>query len=131
MNPTQNVQNQQTNSLQQPRSDLQAGAPDISSPNFTQDQLVAPQLRVGNSAVQPSGQSDQRTMPAPGDHSFALAWLLIPIVIAVVLFWPSRKSKSVEPEAIEVIPEPPIPVIAQKSKKKTKSKSTKRKKSKK
>ncbi len=127
MDTTGTLQDQQPTAIQQPRNDLQPTSPSTSSQNFTQDQLVAPQLRVGNQTVQQSSQA-KVVPPTQLHHTSPLVWLLIPLVIfIIVVLWPTTRTTNVAaPE--EVAPEPIASPPAQPTKPKPKSK--KRKKSK-
>ena len=93
--------------LQQPRNDLQPtdqAAQQSSSasqfqqtPAVSQDQLQTEGLKVGNTTIQ-NTTSTPRPYSAPkveqSQFSAAWLWLAVPIVLAVVLFWPSKKSSS-------------------------------------
>ncbi len=122
MQPTTNLQEQSSNSIQQPRSGIQAGDSSISTQTFTQDQLVAPELRVGNTTV---GQQSyvQAAAPPTSHHGVGLLWLLIPLIVALLILWPRTQTPIVETPEPEV-PGQPAPV--KKQPKRPKSRPTKR-----
>lgn len=133
-------------SLQQPRTDLQqtnstpqSNQPSTpqSSPSITQDQLQTNSLRVGD-----TGHTIQNTTSTPSNlyyhHDYlnaAWLWLLVPLVLAALLFWPQKKAPNAA--SISTKPERPTeptkvvaneksePAKAEKPKKKSKKKISK------
>lgn len=95
--------------LQQPRTDLQPtdqNAQQSSSasqfqqtPVVSQDQLRSEELKVGSSTIQNTTSTSRPPVMTKVDHNYlnaAWLWLIVPIVLACVLFWPSKKA----PEAL-------------------------------
>jgi hypothetical protein len=91
--------------LQQPRNDLQPTGDDAAStqtgspqtvPQVSQDQLRADELRVGDSA-----KTIQNTTSTPPNffvrHDYwnaAWLWMIVPIILAILLFRPRKAADS-------------------------------------
>jgi hypothetical protein len=118
MDSTQQLQSQATqqnnSSVQQPRNDLQPTGSNLqqggsstpqASEALTQDGLSAPQLRVGDSGTTVTNTTKTTVAPAtqPMGADYSWLWLMIPVLIAIVLFWPQRRKAAV------VQPEPTVP----------------------
>ena len=100
--------------LQQPRDDLQptnalqqqsgqAPAPQQGAA-LSQNQLTVPGLRVGDSKTVITNSTAATTpltpTPPPDYLSAAWLWLIVPIILAAVLFWPQKKTvPAVEPSS--------------------------------
>lgn len=126
MQPTSNLQQQPSSAIQQPRSGLQDGDSSLSTQNFTQDQLVAPELHVGNATVGQQSRVEPATQVS-SHHGISPLWLLIPLVIALVVLWPRKQEPIIE------IPEPEqpeVPITVKKQPKRPKSRPTKHKRAK-
>ena len=92
-------------SLQEPRNDLQPTGDTGSSsqtgspqtvPQVPQDQLRADQLRVGDSAntVQNTTSTTPGFFAGQDYFSFAWLWMIVPIVLAIVLFRPRKAART-------------------------------------
>lgn len=107
---------QNSSSLQQPRTDLQPSTDSTASqtgqsssfqpvPSLGQDQLSTNQLRVGSSDTLIQN-STSITPQVNYHHNYLNAgwlWLAIPIALAAFLFWPQKRGGEVRQQAVEPV----------------------------
>lgn len=86
----------QQSGVQQSGGSAQAGVEQPqSATSFSQDDLLSPVLRVEGSetTIQNTTSINPSAQPAVPDYANAAwLWLLVPVVLTIILFWP-RKSK--------------------------------------
>lgn len=79
--------------LQQPRSDLQQQPASASQGALSQEQLTGSTLRVGESVIVPRASTTSAPKAAPSaapHYSYTLLLLIIPVILAAIMFWPQR-----------------------------------------
>lgn len=97
--------------LQQPRDDLQSAGTTqqetqpLQTPTaVSQDNLTVPQLRVGDTTtVVGNNTSIPATRPAPDYWNAAWLWMIVPIALALILFWPQKKTKKTKVAGVPVL----------------------------
>lgn len=135
----QNQANDTGSSLQQQQTGLQQNAPSLqqnSSPttapestNFLQNYRPTQQLVVQDQG-EPLPAGSIQTSPDQPFISFpVLALIIVPIAVAIALFWPNRKKKQITQEPVEAVVEKPVVTKPKAKAQKGKKKPTKRQRS--
>lgn len=128
-------------SIQQPRTDLQQGAGstqagDVSTPQSSltlpQEELRYEELRVGSSVIKNTTSTPPNPVAGPDYLNAAWLWLLVPLILAFLLFRPQRASRTQEiPVSEESTPPPILPEVLPDSEKAATKPAPKKKKTKK
>lgn len=129
-------------SIQQPRTDLQQGAGstqagDVSTPQSSltlpQEELRYEELRVGSSVIKNTTSTPPNPVAGPDYLNAAWLWLLVPLVLAFLLFRPQRASRTNQemPGSEESTPPPMLAEVLPDSEKAVTKPTPKKKKTKK
>lgn len=108
--------NQDSSSPQTPRTDLQTTNQQQTTADLeqaakvTQDQMQVNGLRVGSTTVQNSTSTPSNTILGHDLLNPAWLWLLVPLVMAIILFKPQKKSTATATSGQAITPA--VPVVA-------------------